>query len=73
MHQNGQGGAEAANIEESLHAVAVRRGVGLLPVSVAAQHPDPDIPYLPMTGVLPAVPTYASPRSNPHPFGRALR
>ncbi|MFJ4879014.1 hypothetical protein ACIP93_27960 [Streptomyces sp. NPDC088745] len=40
---------------------------------MAAQHPDPDIPYLPLTGALPAVLTYASPRSDPHPFGRALR
>ncbi|MFD3515456.1 hypothetical protein [Streptomyces sp. NPDC058657] len=46
-------------------------------MSVAAQHPDPDILYLPLTGTPPAVLTYACPRSNPHPsaavFGRALR
>ncbi|MEN8649591.1 LysR substrate-binding domain-containing protein [Streptomyces sp. 21So2-11] len=70
-------GAETSNAEEYLHAVAARRGVGVLPVSVAAQHPDPDILYLPLTGVPPAVLTYAYPRTNPHPyaatFGRALR
>ncbi|MFE0173619.1 LysR family transcriptional regulator [Streptomyces sp. NPDC059002] len=70
-------GAETSNIEEYLHAVAARRGVGVLPVSVAAQHPDPDILYVPLTGAPPAVLTYAFPRSNPHPcaatFGRALR
>jgi DNA-binding transcriptional LysR family regulator len=70
-------GAETSNIEEYLHAVAARRGVGVLPVSVAAQHPDPDILYLPLTGAPPAVLTYAYPRTNPHPyaatFGRALR
>ncbi|MEU0946402.1 LysR substrate-binding domain-containing protein [Streptomyces canus] len=33
-------GAEAANLDEYLHAVAARRGVGVLPASVAAQHPD---------------------------------
>ncbi|MFI6475472.1 LysR family transcriptional regulator [Streptomyces sp. NPDC050516] len=70
-------GAETSNIEEYLHAVAGRRGVGVLPVSVAAQYPDPDILYLPLTGAPPAVLTYAYPRTNPHPyaatFGRALR
>ncbi|MEU8887116.1 LysR family transcriptional regulator [Streptomyces sp. NPDC048442] len=69
--------AETSNIEEYLHAVAARRGVGVLPVSVAAQHPDPDILYLPLTGAPPAVLTYAYPRTNPHPyaatFGHALR
>ncbi|MGW7414328.1 LysR family transcriptional regulator [Streptomyces sp. NPDC054863] len=70
-------GAETTNIEEYLHAVAGRRGVGVLPVSVAAQHPDPDVRYLPLTGAPPAVLTYAHPRTDPHPyaaaFGRALR
>ncbi|MDG4862911.1 LysR family transcriptional regulator [Streptomyces sp. T-3] len=70
-------GAETSNIEEYLHAVAARRGVGVLPESVAAQHPDPDILYLPLTGAPPAVLTYAYPRTDPHPyaaaFGRALR
>ncbi|MFF4187475.1 LysR family transcriptional regulator [Streptomyces sp. NPDC001691] len=70
-------GAETSNIEEYLHAVAGRRGVGVLPVSVAAQHPDPDILYLPLTGAPPAILTYAYPRTNPHPyaatFGQALR
>ncbi|MER5783167.1 LysR family transcriptional regulator [Streptomyces mobaraensis] len=68
---------ETSNIEEYLHAVAARRGVGVLPVSVAAQHPDPDIRYLPLTGAPEAVLTYAYPRANPHPyaetFGRVLR
>ncbi|MFF0083511.1 LysR substrate-binding domain-containing protein [Streptomyces canus] len=40
-------GAEAANLDEYLHAVAARRGVGVLPKSVATQHPDPDVLYLP--------------------------
>ncbi|MGK5627896.1 LysR family transcriptional regulator [Streptomyces sp. URMC 123] len=70
-------GAETSNIEEYLHAVAARRGVGVLPVSVAARHPDPDILYLPLTGAPPAVLTYAYPRADPHPcaaiFGRLLR
>ncbi|PCG84197.1 LysR family transcriptional regulator [Streptomyces sp. WZ.A104] len=70
-------GAEVSNIEEYLHAVAGRRGVGVLPVSVAAQHPDPDILHLPLSGAPPAVLTYAYPRTNPHPhaaaFGRALQ
>ncbi|MCX5207356.1 LysR family transcriptional regulator [Streptomyces sp. NBC_00237] len=70
-------GAETTNIEEYLHAVAGRRGVGVLPVSVAAQHPDPDILYLPLTDAPSAVLTYAYPRTNPHPhaatFGQALR
>ncbi|WP_156727088.1 LysR family transcriptional regulator [Streptomyces apocyni] len=70
-------GAEASNVEEYLHAIAARRGVGVLPVSVAAQHPDPDILYLPLTGAPPAVLTYAHPRTNPHPYaatlGQALR
>ncbi|MFH9424909.1 LysR family transcriptional regulator [Streptomyces sp. NPDC017529] len=70
-------GVETSNIEEYLHAVAARRGVGVLPVSVAAQYPDPDILYLPLTDSPPAVLTYAYPRNNPHPyaatFGRVLR
>nr|WP_324606971.1 LysR family transcriptional regulator [Streptomyces rimosus] len=70
-------GVETSNIEEYLHAVAARRGVGVLPVSVAAQYPDPDILYLPLTGAPTAVLTYAYPRNNPHPyaatFGRILR
>ncbi|MBZ4318944.1 LysR family transcriptional regulator [Streptomyces huiliensis] len=70
-------GAETATIEDYLHAVAARRGVGVLPVSVAAQHPDPDVLYLPLTGCPPAVLTYAYPRTDPHPhaatFGRLLR
>ncbi|MFI0739369.1 LysR family transcriptional regulator [Streptomyces sp. NPDC021100] len=70
-------GAETSNIEEYLHAVAARRGVGVLPASVAAQHQDPDVLYLPLTGAPEAVLTYAYPRSDPHPyaetFGRVLR
>ncbi|MFD5698205.1 LysR family transcriptional regulator [Streptomyces lasiicapitis] len=70
-------GAETSNIEEYLHAVAARRGVGVLPVSVAEQHPDPDILYVPLTGAPPAVLTYAHPRADPHPhaatLGRVLR
>ncbi|UNO39484.1 LysR substrate-binding domain-containing protein [Streptomyces sp. MST-110588] len=70
-------GVETSNLEEYLHAVAARRGVGVLPVSVAAQYPDPDILYLPLTGAPPAVLTYAYPRTSPHPyaaaFGRVLR
>ncbi|MFI0978188.1 LysR family transcriptional regulator [Streptomyces sp. NPDC021093] len=70
-------GAETGNIEEYLHAVAARRGVGVLPVSVAAQHPDPDVLYLPLSGAPSAVLTYAYPRADPHPyaaaFGQALR
>ncbi|MDQ8702446.1 LysR family transcriptional regulator [Streptomyces sp. LHD-70] len=65
-------GAETSNIEEYLHAVAARRGVGVLPVSVAAQHPDPDILYLPLDGAPPAVLTYAYPRSDPHAYAATL-
>jgi DNA-binding transcriptional LysR family regulator len=65
-------GAEATNIEEYLHAVAARRGVGVLPSSVAAQHPDPDILYLPLTGAPPATLHYVYPRTNPHPHAATL-
>jgi DNA-binding transcriptional LysR family regulator len=65
-------GAEATNIEEYLHAVAARRGVGVLPSSVAAQHPDPDILYLPLTGAPPATLHYVYPRTNPHPHATTL-
>jgi DNA-binding transcriptional LysR family regulator len=65
-------GAEATNIEEYLHAVAARRGVGVLPASVAAQHPDPDILYLPLTGAPAATLHYAYPRTNPHPHATSL-
>ncbi|MGK5641854.1 LysR family transcriptional regulator [Streptomyces sp. URMC 126] len=65
-------GEETANIEEYLHAVAARRGVGVLPASVAAQHPDPDILYLPLTGAPEAVLTYAYPRADPHPYAATL-
>ncbi|MFC9929494.1 LysR substrate-binding domain-containing protein [Streptomyces sp. NPDC127190] len=65
-------GAETTNIEEYLHAVAARRGVGVLPESVAAQHPDPDILYLPLTGAPPAALHYVRPRTNPHPHAATL-
>ncbi|MEV1077516.1 LysR family transcriptional regulator [Streptomyces sp. NPDC050211] len=65
-------GAEATNIDEYLHAVAARRGVGVLPASVAAQHPDPDVRYLPLTGAPEAVLHYAYPRTNPHPHTQNL-
>ncbi|MFF9279704.1 LysR family transcriptional regulator [Streptomyces griseosporeus] len=66
-------GAEATNLEEYLHAVAARRGVGVLPASVAAQHPDPDILYLPLTGAPAATLHYAYPRTNPHPYAATLQ
>lgn len=65
-------GAEAANLDEYLHAVAARRGVGALPASVAAGHPDPDVRYLPVTGAPPAVLSYVRPRTNPHPYAEHL-
>ncbi|MGW1161971.1 LysR family transcriptional regulator [Streptomyces sp. NPDC002519] len=65
-------GAEATNLEEYLHAVAARRGVGVLPSSVAAANPDPDILYLPLAGAPPAVLSYVYPRSNPHPHAPTL-
>ncbi|MET9454499.1 LysR family transcriptional regulator [Streptomyces canus] len=65
-------GAEAANLDEYLHAVAARRGVGVLPKSVATQHPDPDVLYLPLTGAPPAVLHYVYPRTNPHPHAENL-
>lgn len=65
-------GAETTNIDEYLHAVAARRGVGVLPASVAAQHPDPDILYLPLTEATPAVLHYAYPRSSAHPHAEIL-
>jgi DNA-binding transcriptional LysR family regulator len=65
-------GAETTNIEEYLHAVAARRGVGALPESVAAQHPDPDILYLPLTGAPPVGLHYVRPRTNPHPHADTL-
>ncbi|MEW9516114.1 LysR family transcriptional regulator [Streptomyces tubercidicus] len=65
-------GAETTNIDEYLHAVAARRGVGVLPASVAAQHPDPDILYLPLTEATPAVLHYVYPRSSPHAHAEIL-
>lgn len=65
-------GAEATNIDEYLHAVAIRRGVGVLPASVAAQYPDPDILYLPLTGSPPATLHFVRPRTNPHPHTETL-
>ncbi|WP_217242572.1 LysR family transcriptional regulator [Streptomyces sp. AC555_RSS877] len=65
-------GAEAANLDEYLHAVAARRGVGALPASVAAGNPDPDVRYLPVTGAPPAVLSYVRPRTNPHPHAAHL-
>ncbi|MEU8687058.1 LysR family transcriptional regulator [Streptomyces sp. NPDC048665] len=65
-------GAETTNIDEYLHAVAVRRGVGVLPASVAAQHPDPDVLYLPLTGAPPAVLHCVYPRTDPHPHAAVL-
>ncbi|WP_051870255.1 LysR substrate-binding domain-containing protein [Streptomyces resistomycificus] len=65
-------GAEAANLDEYLHAVAARRGVGALPASVAAGHPDPDVRYLPVAGAPPAVLSYVRPRTNPHPHAEQL-
>ncbi|MFE2214502.1 hypothetical protein ACFW93_21475 [Streptomyces canus] len=48
-----------------------------VPKSVATQHPDPDVLYLPLTGAPPAVLHYVHPRTNPHPhaenLSRALR
>ncbi len=66
-------GAETTNIDEYLHAIAARRGVGVLPTSVAAQHPDPDILYLPLTGAPPAVLHYAYPQAQPHPHAEILK
>ncbi|MBC2863756.1 LysR family transcriptional regulator [Streptomyces mexicanus] len=66
-------GAETTNIEEYLHAVAARRGVGVLPSSVAAQHPDPDVLYLPLTGAPPATLHYVRPRTDPHPHATTLQ
>ncbi|HET6858467.1 MAG TPA: LysR family transcriptional regulator [Streptomyces sp.] len=70
-------GAESRNIEEYLHAVAARRGVGVLPASVAAQHQDPDVRYIPLNGAPPAVLRYVLPRQGAHPrageFGVMLR
>jgi DNA-binding transcriptional LysR family regulator len=65
-------GAETTNLEEYLHAVAARRGVGVLPSSVAAQHPDPDVRYLPLTGAPPATLHYVYPRTNPHSHAATL-
>ncbi|MEU6660868.1 LysR family transcriptional regulator [Streptomyces sp. NPDC046821] len=65
-------GAEAANLEEYLHAVAARRGVGVLPASVAAANPDPDILYLSLSGAPPAVLSFVHPRSDPHPHASTL-
>ncbi|MFE9398172.1 LysR family transcriptional regulator [Streptomyces flavidovirens] len=70
-------GAESRNIEEYLHAVAARRGVGVLPTSVARQHHDPDVRYIPLSGAPPAVLRYVLPQQGAHPlaaeFGVILR
>ncbi|MER5946696.1 LysR family transcriptional regulator [Streptomyces sp. NPDC001904] len=65
-------GAEATNLEEYLHAIAARRGVGVLPASVAAANPDPDILYLPLSGAPAAVLSYVFPHDSPHPHVHTL-
>ncbi|MBB6174185.1 DNA-binding transcriptional LysR family regulator [Nocardiopsis mwathae] len=65
-------GAESTNIDEYLHAVASRRGVGVLPVSVSLHHHDPDVLYIPITDAPPAVLTYAVPRQAAHPLAEHL-
>ncbi|MFJ4198571.1 hypothetical protein ACIP2Y_02925 [Streptomyces sviceus] len=39
---------------------------------VAAQHPDPDVLSLPLTGAPPAVLQYVCPRTDPHPHTENL-
>lgn len=59
---------ECHNFDEWLEAIAVDRGVGVLPESIASQHPHPSIRYVPIRGAPPIPVLLAYPLMGVHPL-----